>query len=115
MDPAAIAARHAAALGVAPGPISPEHPCEADLVRTLARFPQVVATAAVRWEPHRVARHAETLARDVDRFLHVCRVLPVGDEDITEVHRARVALCAAARQVLSTALGLLGVGVPERL
>jgi arginyl-tRNA synthetase len=42
-------------------------------------------------------------------------VLPVGDEPVNELHRARLALCAAARQVLANGLGLLGVSAPERM
>jgi arginyl-tRNA synthetase len=42
-------------------------------------------------------------------------VLPMGDEDTTELHRARLALCAAARQVLANGLGMLGVSAPERM
>ena len=36
----------------------------------------------------------------------------MGDEPITELHRARLALCVAARQVLANGLGLLGVARP---
>ena len=39
----------------------------------------------------------------------------MGDEETTELHRARLALCDAARQVLANGLGLLGVSAPERM
>ena len=35
--------------------------------------------------------------------------------EITELHRARLALCVAARQVLANGLGMLGVSAPERM
>ena len=39
----------------------------------------------------------------------------MGDEEATELHRARLALCDATRQVLANGLGLLGVSAPERM
>ena len=39
----------------------------------------------------------------------------MGDEEISDLHRARLALCVAARQVLANGLGLLGVTAPERM
>jgi arginyl-tRNA synthetase len=110
-------ARNAADLGVTPGTEYGllEHPREGDLIRTLGEFPTVVASAAELREPHRVARYLEALASAYHKFYDACRVLPMGDEDTTELHRARLALCAAARQVLANGLGMLGVSAPERM
>lgn len=92
-----------------------EHPREGELIRTLGEFPAVVAAAAELREPHRVARYLESLASAYHKFYDTCRVLPMGDEPISELHRARLALCVAARQVLANGLGLLGVSAPERM
>ena len=110
-------ARNAADLGVTPGESYGllEHPREGDLIRTIGEFPEVVRAAAELREPHRIARYLETLASAYHKFYDVCRVLPQGDEDVTELHRARLALCVAARQVLANGLGLLGVSAPERM
>jgi arginyl-tRNA synthetase len=110
-------ARNAADLGVTPGTAYGllEHPREGDLIRTLGEFPTVVASAAELREPHRVARYLESLASAYHKFYDACRVLPMGDEDTTELHRARLALCDAARQVLANGLGMLGVSAPERM
>jgi len=110
-------ARNAADLGVTPGTEYGllEHPREGDLIRTLGEFPTVVASAAELREPHRVARYLEALASAYHKFYDACRVLPMGDEETTELHRARLALCAAARQVLANGLGMLGVSAPERM
>jgi arginyl-tRNA synthetase len=110
-------ARNAADLGVQPGMHLEllTHPCEGELIGIIGEFPAVVRTAAASGEPHRVTRHLEALA---DAFLDVhdtCRVLPRGDEEVTELHRARLATVAAARQVLANGLGLLGVAAPERI
>ena len=110
-------ARNAADLGVTPGTEYGllEHPREGDLIRTLGEFPTVVASAAELREPHRVARYLEALASAYHKFYDACRVLPMGDEETTELHRARLALCDAARQVLANGLGMLGVSAPERM
>jgi len=91
------------------------HPRESDLLKALAEFPSVIATAAELREPHRVARYAEELAAAYHRFQHDCRVLPVGDEAPTDLNRARLWVVDATRVVLANALGLLGVSAPERM
>ncbi len=88
---------------------------EGELLRSLAAFPRVVARAAELHEPHRVARYLEDTASAFHKFYDVCHVLPKGDEKSTDLHRARLMLVAATRQVISNGLGLLGVGAPERM
>jgi arginyl-tRNA synthetase len=92
-----------------------EHQREGDLLRSLADFPRVVAGAAQLREPHRVARYLENTAATFHRFYDVCRVLPQGDEEPTELHRSRLALVAATRTVVANGLDLLGVTAPERM
>ncbi|MEP9392114.1 arginine--tRNA ligase [Gordonia sp. VNQ95] len=88
---------------------------EGDLIRTLGDFDEVVATAATLREPHRICRYLEALAGTYHRFYAHCRVLPQGDEEAGDIHRARLALCAASRQVLANGLELVGVNAPERM
>ena len=57
----------------------------------------------------------EDLAGDYHRFYDSCRVLPMGDEEPADLHRARLALCDATRQVIANGLGILGVSAPERM
>jgi len=110
-------ARNAADVGLTPGTDYGllEHPREGDLIRTIGEFPDVVKSAAELREPHRVARFLESLASAYHKFYDSCRVLPMGDEEISELHRARLGLCVAARQVFSNGLALLGVSAPERM
>jgi arginyl-tRNA synthetase len=96
-----------------PGALS--HDREGDLLGALGEFPRVVASAAELREPHRVARYLEALATAYHKFYDSCRVLPRGDEEVSDVHRARLVLCAATRQVLANGLDLLGVTAPERM
>ncbi|MDP3968782.1 MAG: arginine--tRNA ligase [Nocardioides sp.] len=88
---------------------------EGDLLRALAEFPRVVASAAELREPHRVARYLEETAGIYHRFYDSCRVLPRGDEETSDLHRARLVLVAATRTVLANGLALLGVSAPERM
>jgi arginyl-tRNA synthetase len=112
--------RNAADLGVPvdvdsfdPGRLATER--EGDLLRALAELPRVVARAAELREPHRVARYLEDTASTFHKFYDTCRVLPQGDEDATDQHRARLVLVAATRQVVANGLELLGVTAPERM
>ena len=88
---------------------------EGELLRALADFPRVVASAAELREPHRVARYLEDLATAYHRFYDTCRVLPRSDEDVSNLHIARLWLCAATRQTLANGLAMLGVSAPERM
>ncbi|CAN5625745.1 arginine--tRNA ligase [soil metagenome] len=92
-----------------------DHPREGDLLRALAELPRVVQQAASMREPHRVARYLEATAATFHKFYDECRVLPMGDEEVTELHRARLALMGATRVVLANGLGLLGVTAPQRM
>jgi arginyl-tRNA synthetase len=91
------------------------HEKELDLLKALGDFPAVVATAAELREPHRVARYLEDLAGAYHRFYDNCRVLPMGDEPMTDLNRARLWLNDATRVVIANGLDLLGVSAPERM
>jgi arginyl-tRNA synthetase len=88
---------------------------EGTLMRALGEFPRVLKTAASLREPHRVCRYLEDVAGDYHRFYDTCRVLPQGDEQPTELHTPRLALCQATRQVIANGLAILGVTAPERM
>lgn len=110
--------RNAADLGLQPDLANIDllvDPAEGELIRTIGDFDEVVATAASLREPHRVCRYLESLAGAYHRFYARCRVLPQGDEEPADIHRARLALCAATRQVLANGLDLVGVSAPERM
>jgi arginyl-tRNA synthetase len=111
-------ARNAAELGLIPDTGHLEllsHDKEGALLRTIGEFPRVLKTAASLREPHRVSRYLEDIAGDYHRFYDSCRVLPQGDEQPTDLHTARLALCQAARQVIANGLTILGVSAPERM
>jgi arginyl-tRNA synthetase len=113
--------RNAKDLGIAPAgdedfdPSLLSHEKEGDLLRSLADFPRVVASAAQLREPHRVARYLEDTASKFHKFYDSCRVLPQGDEEVSDLHRARLLLIAATKTVFANGLDLLGVSAPERM
>lgn len=84
---------------------------DAELLRALTEFPDVVQRAARDHEPHRVTTYLETLARQVHGWYHGCRVLG----EPAPVERARLLLARAAAQVLANGLTLLGITSPDRI
>jgi arginyl-tRNA synthetase len=88
----------------------PEAP-EAELVKALAEFPDLVAEAADRRGPHRIITYMQDTAKVFHQFYKQCRV--IGAEP--EIEQSRLALCQATRQVLATGLDLVGVEAPDRM
>jgi arginyl-tRNA synthetase len=110
--------RNAASVGLDRSSFAPElleHETESALLGALQEFPRIVAQAAELREPHRVARYIEELAGLYHRWYDNCRVLPLGDEAIGDLHRTRLWLNDATGQVIRNGLDLLGVSAPERM
>ena len=84
---------------------------EAALMQRLAEFPDLLASAAHEIAPHAVAFYLRELAGEFHSYYNAERIL-VEDE---ATRMARLALCAAVRQVLANGLALLGVRAPERM
>lgn len=110
--------RNAAAAKITRDAFAPElltHETETELLGKLQQYPGIVAGAAELREPHRIARFLEELAAAYHRWYDACRVIPLGEEPVTDLHRTRLWLNDAAGQVLRNGLDLLGVSAPERL
>ena len=111
--------RNAAESGVTrEGGFAPEllnHEAESQLLGVLQEFPRIVAQAAELREPHRVARYLEEVAGYYHRWYDKCRVLPLANETVSELHCTRLWLNDATGQVLRNGLSLLGVSAPERM
>ena len=86
--------------------------CEAELVKTIALFPEKVDSAIADYEPSVITRYALDLCAAFNRFYHDCKILNCEDE---ELRNARVALTAATRRVLGTALHLICIASPEKI
>lgn len=111
-------AKNAAASGVKRGAFEAQlltHETETELVGSLHEFPRIVAQAAELFEPHRIARYLEEVAGHYHRWYSACRVLPLGDEPLSQLHETRLWLNDATGQVIRNGLDLLGVSAPERM
>lgn len=96
------------------------HPTEEELLAKLAQFPSVVGSAAKLRQPHRLARHLESIAAAYHGWYAVARIVPAPDKDGTKpepepVNYSRRWLNDATTQVLANGLGLLGVSAPEKM
>ena len=82
-----------------------------DLVALLEAFPALVQEAAEKYEPSVITRYAAGLAQAYNRFYFDNRIL--GEEE--DVMQARLLVTKCTRDVLKTALGLLGIEAPEKM
>jgi arginyl-tRNA synthetase len=91
-------------------------PEEQDLIRRIASFPDMLAGAALAWEPHRVAFWLqETIAAFHSWYTQGKRTgeRVIGADALTT--RGRLFLCRALKQTLANGLAVLGVGAPDRM
>jgi arginyl-tRNA synthetase len=86
-------------------------PSEAALMLALAEYPAMLTRAAAGLAPHDVAFYARALAAAFHSYYAAERFLV----DDPVLARARMALLAAAAQVLKNALAVLGVQAPQRM
>jgi len=84
---------------------------EEALLKTLARYPEVVESAALNEEPHQLTQYLRELANDLHTYYNAHQFL-VEDAALRD---ARLRLILATRQVLANGLGLIGVSAPEKM
>lgn len=119
------AARTAEAQGVLRDPATFDasalnQPTEEELLSKLAQFPSIVGSAAKLRQPHRLARHLESIAAAYHAWYAAARIVPAPNQDGTKpapqtVNYSRRWLNDATTQVLANGLGLLGVSAPEKM
>ena len=85
---------------------------EVTLIRRLADFPATVAEAGCTYSPALIANYAYDLVKEYNQFYHDC---PILREENAAVRSMRLALTDATSRVVSTAMSLLGIRVPERM
>jgi arginyl-tRNA synthetase len=86
-------------------------PTEAALMRTLARYPDVLARAADEFAPHDLAFYLREVAASFHTYYAAERFLV---EDASQA-RARVALLSATREVLRNGFAVLGISAPTSM
>jgi arginyl-tRNA synthetase len=86
-------------------------PTEAALMRTLARYPEVLARATDELAPHDLAFYLREVAASFHTYYAAERFL-VDDHALA---RARMALLGATRQVLRNGFAVLGISAPDSM
>ena len=91
-------------------------PEEQDLIRRIASFPDLIAGAALAYEPHRVAFWLQDTIAAFHSYYTGGK--KTGERVIGPNPRktaARLFLCRALKQVLANGLAVLGVAAPDRM
>lgn len=88
------------------------HPSEQRLIRHLARLPEAVREAGVRYAPFVIADWCYTTAREFGIFFEQCPVLRA---ETPALRAARLQLVSATANALRNGLALLGIQAPERM
>ncbi len=91
--------------------VSEPCPQEFELLKALGEFPETVRAAAEKYEPSYVARFCVDSAQKFNKFYFDCKILQAEEG----VRAFRLALTEATLTVLTNALTLLGIGVPEKM
>jgi len=86
-------------------------PHELDLMAMLSRYPEVIETAALSYEPHQLAYFLRELATAFHTYYNAHQFIV----NHAQLRDARLTLIIAVRQVLRNGLALLGVGAPEAM
>lgn len=84
---------------------------EINLVRTLAKFGEVLPTVLDDLKPNILSSYLLDLAKAFHSFFEACPVL----KSEGDVRKTRLVLCEITARVLEKGLGLLGIQVPERM
>jgi arginyl-tRNA synthetase len=84
---------------------------EQALLKSLARYPEVIEASALNEEPHQLTHYVRELANDFHTYYNAHQFL-VEDGALRD---ARIKLILAVRQVLRNGLNLLGVSAPEKM
>ncbi len=88
-----------------------KEPEEIELIKALARYPDIVAGSAKSMEPHRVTYYLMDLASAFHTYYNKHRVLT----DDPLVRCGRLNLISAVQKVIRNGLTLLGVSAPDRM
>ncbi len=85
---------------------------ETFLLRLMARFPEVRADAAAAYNPSVIANYCYEVAKAFNQFYHDYSIL---NEPAADTRAMRLVMTYVTGEVLRTAMGLLGIEMPERM
>lgn len=84
---------------------------ETHLATELAKYPDIVARAALVYEPHQIAYYLKDLAHGLHSYYNASQFLV--EDEITR--QSRLTLISAVQQVLQNGLAIIGVSAPEKM
>ncbi len=87
------------------------HPMQQDLIKTLLKLPDAIASATVDFEPQRLTVYLREVAVAFTQFYDHSRI--IGEPE--DIATARMHLARATQTVLANGLGILGIDAPERM
>jgi arginyl-tRNA synthetase len=85
---------------------------ERDLIVNLTKFPATILEAAAAHSPAVIANYVYELAKTYNKFYHEKPIMQAEEERLRQF---RLQLSAASAKVISNAMALLGIDVPERM
>lgn len=85
---------------------------EKDLIVNLAKYPDVISSAAREYSPAHIANYVFELAKLFNKFYHEESILKAEDPDLRNF---RLDLAAATASIINKAMKLLGIRVPSRM
>ncbi len=88
-----------------------KEPEEINLIKVMARYPEIVKSSAEFMEPHRITFYLMNLASSFHAYYNKHRVL----SDDSGLTQARLYLVLAVKIIIRNALDLLGVSAPEKM
>jgi len=86
-------------------------PDELDLLRHLAAYPEVLEASALALEPHRIPFYLMELSSLFHSYYNKHRVI----SSEVELTKARLLLVRAIKEVIESALNVLGISAPEKM
>ena len=87
-------------------------PKEIRIIKLLNTFPAKVAEAGAAHSPALIANYAYELAKEFNQYYHDT---PILREENTELLQTRLVLVETIARVLSKAMSILGITLPERM
>lgn len=85
---------------------------EVALIARLGEYPAVVADAGTNYSPALIANYTYDLVKEYNSFYHDC---PILREENAAIQQTRLVLSYAVANVISRAMALLGIEMPERM
>lgn len=85
---------------------------ETDIIKLMNQYPAKVAEAGVAYSPAMIANYAYDLAKEFNQYYHDTPILKESDAAVRD---ARLVLIGTIASVLTKAMDILGIRLPERM